>query len=106
MNTGQVLGGALRLARRRRVLGLGMIVALFGLVYVALYVGLTLYNPNALAEVAESLTTQLPANWATWLGVGVVVLIVGGYFSVTFARNFIDIKPARHFFLCNEWLQH
>jgi hypothetical protein len=81
MSTGRVLGGALRLLQRRRVLGLGMIVALFGLVYAALYVGLTLYNPGALAELSQSLTAELPANWGAWAGGGAALLFVGGLWS-------------------------
>ncbi len=81
MNAGEVLGAALGLLRRRRVLGLGMLVALAGLVYAAVYVVFTLYDPNAFTEIADSLPARLPPALPAWLIGAVLLLIVGGLWS-------------------------
>jgi len=81
MNTSRVLGGALRLLQRRRVLGLGVVIALIGLVYAAILLGLSAYNPNYLAELSASLTPDLPAALPLWLVLGALVLLLGGLVS-------------------------
>jgi len=81
IDTGRVLGGALRLLRRRTVLGLGMVVALVGLVYAALDIILTTNNPNYLNDLAQSLSTDLPPDFPAWLAAGVLLVLVGGLWS-------------------------
>ena len=76
-----MLGGALRLLQRRRVLGLGVVIALIGLVYAAILLGVSVYNPNYLAELSASLTPDLPAALPLWLVVGALVLLLGGLVS-------------------------
>jgi hypothetical protein len=81
MNTSRVLGGALRLLQRRRVLGLGIVIALIGLVYAAILLGLSVYNPNYLAELSASITPDLPSALPFWIVLGALVLLLGGLVS-------------------------
>ncbi|HMA36116.1 MAG TPA: hypothetical protein VKY74_16790 [Chloroflexia bacterium] len=78
MNIGRVLGGALRLLRQRRVLALGMFLALIGLVYAAIHIGLQTYNPRYLTDLGDTLSTDLPPAFPAWIGGAAVLLVLGG----------------------------
>jgi hypothetical protein len=77
MDLGWILGGAWRLVRRR-VLLLGMVIALLGLGLVALDVSQRLGNRNYLNDALNSLGSSAPSNLGWYLlGIGAVAFLGG-----------------------------
>src|SRR4051812_7432732 len=78
MNLGWVLGGAWRLVRRRRVLGLGMVIALLGLGLVVIDAGQRLSNRNYLTDLINSVGTGAPSNLGWYILAAGVIAFLGG----------------------------
>ena len=78
MDLGWVLGGALRLVRRGRVLLLGMLIALLGLVYVAVDTWARVNDRHYLDTLLNTLGGTTPPNLGLYLGIGLVVAGLGG----------------------------
>lgn len=78
MNLGWILGGAWRLVRRRRVLGLGIVIALLGLGLLVVDISQRLGNKNYLNDAINGLGSSTPSNLGWYvLAVGVVALLGG-----------------------------
>ncbi len=78
MNLGWVLGGAWRLVRRRRVLGLGMVIALLGLGLVVIDAGQQLSNRNYLTDLINSVGTGTPTNLGWYVLAAGAIALLGG----------------------------
>ncbi len=78
MNLGWVLGGAWRLVRRRRVLGLGIVIALLGLGLVVIDAGQQLSNRNYLTDLVNSAGTGAPTNLGWYLLAAGAIALLGG----------------------------
>ena len=81
MDLGWVLGGALRLVRRRQVWLLGMAIALLGLVYVIIDTWARLNNKNYLNDLLNSLGQTAPPNLGLFLAAGLLIAGLGGLTS-------------------------
>jgi hypothetical protein len=77
MNTGRLLAEALRLVRRRAVLGAGVLVALCGLTYAALYLAWQGADPTLLNDF----TATLPPAAPLWALGAALILLAGGLLS-------------------------
>ena len=81
MNTGRLLGEALRLLRRRAVLGAGVLVALCGLTYAALYLAWQAADPALIPDLSASLSASLPPAAPLWALGAALILLAGGLVS-------------------------